>query len=145
MVAKGAALDSLNSHTITIEKLKSKIEVLKSSHDDTSNPLNPLFSIDAEYDEFKKRHEKDKVKRADFKTFKGNCFLGIDAGSTTTKLVVISEDGTLLYSLYGSNEGNPLQSVINMLKKLYAEKPSEAVIRFSGVTRLWRKTNSNRS
>lgn len=134
LVAKGAALDSLNSHTITIEKLKSKIEVLKSSHDDTSNPLNPLFSIDAEYDEFKKRHEKDKVKRADFKTFKGNCFLGIDAGSTTTKLVVISEDGTLLYSLYGSNEGNPLQSVINMLKKLYAEKPSEAVIRFSGVT-----------
>ena len=131
LVAKGAALDS---HTITIEKLKSKIEVLKSSHDDTSNPLNPLFSIDAEYDEFKKRHEKDKVKRADFKTFKGNCFLGIDAGSTTTKLVVISEDGTLLYSLYGSNEGNPLQSVINMLKKLYAEKPSEAVIRFSGVT-----------
>lgn len=134
LVAKGAALDSLNSHTITIEKLKSKIEVLKSSHDDTSNPLNPLFSIDAEYDEFKKRHEKDKVKRADFKTFKGNCFLGIDAGSTTTKLVVISEDGTLLYSLYGSNEGNPLQSVINMLKKLYAEKPSEAIIRFSGVT-----------
>ena len=134
LVAKGAALDSLNSHTITIEKLKSKIEVLKSSHDDTSNPLNPLFSIDAEYDEFKKRHEKDKVKRADFKTFKGNCFLGKDAGSTTTKLVVISEDGTLLYSLYGSNEGNPLQSVINMLKKLYAEKPSEAVIRFSGVT-----------
>ena len=134
LVAKGAALDSLNSHTITIEKLKSKIEVLKSSHDDTSNPLNPLFSIDAEYDEFKKRHEKDKVKRADFKTFKGNCFLGIDAGSTTTKLVVISEDGTLLYSLYGSNEGNPLQSVVNMLKKLYAEKPSEAVIRFSGVT-----------
>ena len=134
LVAKGAALDSLNSHTITIEKLKSKIEVLKSSHDDTSNPLNPLFSIDAEYDEFKKRHEKDKVKRADFKTFKGNCFLGIDAGSTTTKLVVISEDGTLLYSLYGSNEGNPLQIVINMLKKLYAEKPSEAIIRFSGVT-----------
>lgn len=64
---------------------------------------------------------KDKVKRADFKTFRGNCFLGIDAGSTTTKLVVISEDGTLLYSLYGSNEGNPLQSVINMLKN-YMQK-----------------------
>ena len=134
LVAKGAALDSLNSHTITIEKLKSKIEVLKLSHDDTSNPLSPLFSIDAEYEDFKKRHEKNKVKRADFKTFKGNCFLGIDAGSTTTKLVVISQDGSLLYSLYGSNEGNPLQSVINMLKKFYAEKPSEAIIRFSGVT-----------
>ena len=134
LVAKGAALDSLNSHTITVEKLKSKIDVLKSSHDDTSNPLKPLFSIDAEYEEFKQRHSKDKVKKADLKEFKGNCFLGIDAGSTTTKLVVISEDGTLLYSLYGSNEGNPLQSVINMLKKLYSEKPKDAIIRFSGVT-----------
>ncbi len=134
LVAKGAALDSLNSHTITIEKLKSKIDVLRSSYDDTSNPLNPLFAIDAEYEEFKQRHEKDKVKRSDLKNFKGNCFLGIDAGSTTTKLVVISEDGTLLYSLYGSNEGNPLHSVINMLKKLYNEKPNEAIIRFSGVT-----------
>lgn len=63
MVAKGAALDSLNSHTITVEKLKSKIDVLKSSHDDTSNPLKPLFSIDAEYEEFKQRHAKDKVKK----------------------------------------------------------------------------------
>ena len=85
LVAKGAALDSLNSHTITVEKLKSKIDVLKSSHDDTSNPLKPLFSIDAEYEEFKQRHSKDKVKKADLKEFKGNCFLGIDAGSTTTK------------------------------------------------------------
>ena len=74
MVAKGAALDSLNSHTITIEKLKSKIEVLKSSHDDTSNPLNPLFSIDAEYDEFKKRHEKDKVKELILKHLREICF-----------------------------------------------------------------------
>ena len=50
-------------------------------------------------------------------------FIGIDAGSTTTKLVLIDNEGTLLYSLYGSNEGNPLQSVIKMLKELYAELP----------------------
>ena len=120
LVAKGAALDSLNSHSITIEKLKSKIDVLKSSHDDTTNPLKPLFAIDAEYDEFKQRHEKDTVKKADLKKYKGNCYLGIDAGSTTTKIVLISDEGTLLYSLYGSNEGNPLGSVIKMLKKLYS-------------------------
>lgn len=134
LVAKGAALDSVNAHPITVEKLKSKIEVLRLSHDDTSHPLSPLFSIDAEYDEFKQRHEKDKVEKADLKTYEGNCYVGIDAGSTTTKLVLIDEDGKLLYSLYGSNEGNPLQSVIKMLKQLYNEIPEKAVIRYSGVT-----------
>ena len=134
LVAKGAALDSVNAHPITVEKLKSKIEVLRMSHDNTSQPLAPLFSIDAEYDEFKQRHEKDKVEKADLKTYSGDCYVGIDAGSTTTKLVLIDSDGKLLYSLYGSNEGNPLQSVIKMLKQLYSEIPEKAVIRYSGVT-----------
>ena len=134
LVAKGAALDSLNEKPISCEKLKSKIEVLKNSHDDTTNPLAPLFKTDAEYEEFKQRHEKDKVKKGELDTFKGDVFVGIDAGSTTTKLVVIDREGKLLYSLYGSNEGNPLQSVIKMLKKLYSVIPKEATIRYSGVT-----------
>ena len=96
LVAKGAALDSLNTTPISVEKLKSKIEVLKLSHDDTTKPLKPLFSIDADYEEFKKRHDKDTVKKGDITTYSGDCFVGIDAGSTTTKLVVIDPEGTLL-------------------------------------------------
>ena len=134
LVAKGAALDSLNSHSVSSEKLKSKIEVLKSSHDDTTNPLSPLFKTDVEYEEFKQRHEKDKVQRADLSTYKGDTFIGIDAGSTTTKLVLIDKEGKLLYSSYGSNEGNPLQSVIKMLKALYSILPEGVTIRYSGVT-----------
>ena len=135
LVAKGAALDSVEeAKPITVEKLKSKIGVLKVSHDDTSNPLAPLFSIEADYEEFKARHDKDKVERADLKTFEGDCFVGIDAGSTTTKLTLIDNGGRLLYSLYGSNEGNPLQSVIKMLKQLYSVLPEKAIIRYSGVT-----------
>ena len=134
LVAKGAALDSLEAHPITVEKLKSKIEVLRVSHDDTSNPLSPLFSIDADYQEFKERHAKDTVEKADLKTYEGDAFVGIDAGSTTTKLVLIDNEGRLLYSLYGSNEGNPLQSVIKMLKQLYSELPKAVTLRFSGVT-----------
>src|SRR5699024_7413963 len=135
LVAKGAALDSIEeAKPITVEKLRSKIGVLRISHDDTSNPLAPLFSIEADYEEFKARHDKDKVERADLKTFEGDCFVGIDAGSTTTKLTLIDNEGRLLYSLYGSNEGNPLQSVIKMLKQLYAVLPEKAVIRYSGVT-----------
>ncbi len=134
LVAKGAALDSLEAHPITVEKLKSKIEVLRVSHDDTSNPLAPLFSIDADYKEFKERHAKDTVEKADLKAYEGDAFVGIDAGSTTTKLVLIDNEGKLLYSLYGSNEGNPLQSVIKMLKQLYSELPEAVTLRFSGVT-----------
>mgnify|MGYP004457090503 CR=1 FL=1 len=134
LVAKGAALDSVNTKPVSVEKLKSKITVLKNSHDNTTNPLAPLFKTNTEYEEFKQRHEKDKVKKGDLATYEGDVFVGIDAGSTTTKLVAIDREGTLLYSLYGSNEGNPLHSVIKMLKKFYAVLPSKAVVRYSGVT-----------
>ena len=134
LVARGAALDSLNMEPISNEKLKAKIQMLKVSKDTTTNPLKPLFITDSEYEEFKKRHNKDIVKKSDLKSYKGDAFIGIDAGSTTTKLVFIDRDGSLLYSLYESNEGNPLKSVMNMLKKLYSELPKEVTIRYSGVT-----------
>lgn len=79
LVAKGACLDSVNSTPISVEKLKSKIEVLKISHDDTTIPLKPLFSIDADYDDFCKRHDNDKVSRTDLTSYSGDCFVGIDA------------------------------------------------------------------
>ena len=134
LVAKGAALDSLDAKPISTEKLKAKIEMLKASHDNTSKPIKPLFVTDSEYDEFKSRHNKDKVPKGDLANFKGDCFIGIDAGSTTTKLVVTDSEDKLLYSLYRSNEGNPLQSVIGMLKDLYKVIPESAIIRYSGVT-----------
>ncbi len=134
LVAKGAVLDSLSMEPISVEKLKSKIQVLRISKDTTTEPLKPLFTTDAEYEQFKERHDKDKVSRKDLKTYKGDCFLGIDAGSTTTKLVLIDREGNLLYSLYGNNEGNPLNSVISMLKQLYLVLPEKAIIRYSGIT-----------
>ncbi len=134
LVAKGAALDSFNTEAITPNELEQKIENLKNSHDNTTQPLDPLFRNEEEYKEFKERHDKDKVIKKDLSTYKGDCFLGIDAGSTTTKIALIDRDGNLLYSLYGSNEGNPLNSVMEMLKKLYKELPEKAVLRYSGVT-----------
>ena len=134
LVSKGAALDSIESKPISLEKLKSKIEVLKVSHDNTSQPLAPLFKVEAEYEEFKNRHNKDKVEKIKLENLEGDCFVGIDAGSTTTKLVLINKDGKLAFSLYDNNEGNPLQSVIKMLKELYAVLPEKAIIRYSGVT-----------
>ena len=134
LVAKGAALDSMGTEAISPDELARKIENLKNSHDNTSKPLDPLFNTKEDYRRFKERHDKDKVTRKDLSTYEGDCFLGIDAGSTTTKLVLIDNEGNLLYSLYGSNEGNPLKSVMNMLKNLYHVLPKKAILRFSGVT-----------
>ncbi len=143
LVAKGAALDSISSDTITTNELYEKIENLKNSQDNTTHPLDPLFKNDEEYQAFQERHQKATVEKASLDGYEGNCYLGIDAGSTTTKLVLIDEEGKLLYSLYGSNEGNPLKSVMNMLKQLYSALPPKAILRYSGVTRLWRKIDSN--
>ncbi len=134
LVAKGAALDSYHTEEITPNELEKKIENLKQSHDNTTHPLDPLFKNDEEYKNFKERHNKAKVNKTDLSTYEGDCYLGIDAGSTTTKLVLIDKDGNLLYSLYGSNEGNPLNSVTSMLKNLYKQLPEKAILRYSGVT-----------
>ena len=134
LVAKGACLDAKDMTPISVEKLKSKIQVLRQSHDTTTQPLQPLFKTNVEYEEFKTRHEKDKVEKKPLSEHKGDCFIGIDAGSTTSKLVVTDRDGVLLYSSYKSNEGKPLDSIIEMLKELYEILPKDAVIRYSGVT-----------
>ena len=134
LVAKGAALDSLEEEPFSNEDLLNKIENLKNANDTNSNSLEPLFLNEDELNTFLKRHEKDTVKKGNIEDLDGDCFIGIDAGSTTTKLVLIDRDGTLLYSLYGSNEGNPLNSTIDMLDKLYSKLPKSAKIRYSGVT-----------
>ena len=134
LVAKGASLDSLDMEPISSQTLEEKIEHLRTSSDNTSLPLAPLFETQEDYKNFQERHARASVKKAELSSLKGDCFIGIDAGSTTTKLVVIDRDKNLVYSDYGSNEGNPLKSVIAMLKKLYALLPNTAKIRYSGVT-----------
>ena len=134
LVANGAALASLETESFSSNSLKEKLEDFKSAKFTEGKTLPPLFETEKDYKEFKERHDKDKVKKVDLKTYKGDAFLGIDAGSTTTKLVLIDNEGSLLYSLYGNNKGNPLKSVISMLKELYKELPNDVTIRFSGVT-----------
>ena len=134
LVATGAALDSLEEAPISNEELAKRIENLKISKDNTTSPIEPLFKDYKEYEEFRNRHSSASVPKAKLQDYKGDCFIGIDAGSTTTKIVLIDNEGKLLYSLYGNNEGNPLQSVIKMLNSLYKVLPETAKLRFSGVT-----------
>ena len=134
LVAKGAALDSLESKPITTKMLQEKVTKLKNHKEDMSESIEVLFENEKDYKAFKERHEKDTVEKAKLEDYEGDCYLGIDAGSTTTKVVLIDNESRLLYSQYGSNEGNPLRSVMNMLKDLYNVLPPKAKLRYSGVT-----------
>ncbi|WP_456090075.1 acyl-CoA dehydratase activase, partial [Oribacterium parvum] len=93
--------------------------------------MHSLFSSEEEYAEFIKRHEKAKVKRRDLKSYHGKVFFGIDAGSTTTKLALISEDGELLYTFYSGNEGSPIKTAMRAVAEIKEQLPSDAEIAYS--------------
>jgi predicted CoA-substrate-specific enzyme activase len=133
-VALGAALSSDTEKYTNYEEILKKLEEIKALEEEKPNSLEPLFRNAQEYDEFKKRHDKNVIKELSIKQAKGNCFLGIDAGSTTTKATLINEEGEILYSYYSSNKGNPLNATVGILKEIYKELPKEAKIVNSGVT-----------
>ena len=85
--------------------------------------MDPLFADEQEYREFCARHEKAVVPKAELKTYRGNCFLGIDAGSTTTKLALVGEQGELLFSWYDSNQGSPIQAAMRAMAELKEKLP----------------------
>ena len=123
-VASGCAVAGGKSETMKIERLNDVIERLHSLGDVQGSEvtrLDPLFASDEEYEEFKRRHDAEKVETADLSTYEGEAYLGIDAGSTTFKAVLISQDGKILWSHYVSNKGDVLGCARTALEKLYAE------------------------
>ncbi len=87
------------------------------------NRMDPLFENEEMYDKFKKRHARHTVRKSDLSGYRGKCFLGIDAGSTTTKAALVAEDGALLYSFYSNNNGSPLKTTIKAIKEIYSLLP----------------------
>ena len=85
--------------------------------------MEPLFADQAAYKEFVERHSKHHVTTGDLQSYQGKAFLGIDAGSTTTKIALVGEDGSLLYSFYSGNDGSPLKTAIRSLKEIYSLLP----------------------
>ncbi|MCI9211774.1 MAG: 2-hydroxyacyl-CoA dehydratase [Ruminococcus sp.] len=90
--------------------------------------MEPLFASTKEYEAFISRHNRHQVPIKDLSSYKGNAFLGIDAGSTTTKAALVGEDGTLLYSFYHNNEGDPLGTTIRAVKDIYSQLPEDVRI-----------------
>lgn len=97
------------------------LNIIKENHNEisTMNIIDPLFNSEEEYNEFKERHQKAKVKVSDINNYAGEAYVGIDAGSTTTKVVLIDKEDNILYEYYGSNKGNPIEVVKKELKHIY--------------------------
>ena len=132
-VAIGAAYKAGDFEEVLFDKLLQKIE---NAVDGTAftNTLLPLFASESEYNEFTKRHAKATVEAYDIEKYLGGAYLGIDAGSTTTKLALISDDEKLLYTYYSSNKGNPVKIVLNELIKIYEKCADRIQIKGTAVT-----------
>ena len=125
--AIGSAMNAKEEVAYTMEEM-----VLKLSSDIKMEfeveRMEPLFSSTAEYESFRSRHGKHHVQTADLASYRGNCYLGIDAGSTTTKVALVGEDGSLLYSFYSNNDGSPLKTAIRSIREIYSLLPDDAQI-----------------
>ena len=90
--------------------------------------MEPLFANEQEYEAFQNRHGMHHVKTTSLSDYHGRCYLGIDAGSTTTKIALVDEDGNLLYSFYSSNNGSLIKTATKAIQEIYAQLPDDAVI-----------------
>lgn len=133
-VAIGAALSAMHDRPFDFEPWLERIRQADMSNLDAVKCLPPLFASQEEYDAFRARHERFHVDRAPISEAEGPCWLGIDAGSTTIKAVLIDRAGRILYEFYGNNKGNPLTGARNILSDLYSQLPKGARICGAGVT-----------
>ncbi len=111
--------------------------IIKISNVDLSSKIlhsRPLFETKEDYQEFLKEHNQIKVDYEDLATYKGKAYLGVDAGSTTTKLVLLSEDNKILFQHYSTNNGQPIDTIVKQLKQIYLSANNDLEIVSGAVT-----------
>ncbi len=125
--AMGAALESGETEPRSLDGLISQLEQGVQMAFELKR-LPPLFQSQEEYRAFQTRHSRARVQTAPLERYRGNCYLGIDAGSTTTKLALVGQEGELLWSFYAGNQGSPIQTAIRAMGQLQQKLPPEAKI-----------------
>ena len=125
--AMGSAMNAKEDNSLSLAEMASRLSGDFKMEFEIGR-MEPLFETKEEYDEFLARHSKATVRKGSLKDYHGECFLGIDAGSTTTKLAIVGKDGTLLYSFYSNNNGSPLMTAIRAVKEIRSILPSDAKI-----------------
>ncbi|NLY04300.1 MAG: 2-hydroxyglutaryl-CoA dehydratase [Campylobacter sp.] len=132
-VAYGTALYAKeNPINYDIDEVLTRLE--KEPKVTSSKTTKPLFKDKTAYDEFLARHAKNSVFKRDISTYLGDAYLGIDCGSTTIKIVLISQDDELLYQYYSPNQGSPIEIIKKKLTELFALMDGHIKIRSSAVT-----------
>ena len=127
-VATGAALAGESDKYITFAEAIRLLEDLKDTQGSEVARLDPLFSTEEDYREFKARHDQQVVPKGDLTSYHGRVFIGIDAGSTTMKAAVVGEDGELLYTWYGNNNGDILGTARTITDDIYDKMPADCTI-----------------
>ncbi|MCQ2613577.1 MAG: 2-hydroxyacyl-CoA dehydratase [Treponemataceae bacterium] len=138
-VAAGAAFSAEKTYTCvnpeneetrfrTVEELRNSLSTLSDAEMIEVQRLDPLFRNEEELEEFHKRHASEMAASADLQQAKGPVFLGLDAGSTTTKAVLIDQEGRILWRFYDVNAGNPVELAVRVLKDLYSQLPKDVYI-----------------
>jgi predicted CoA-substrate-specific enzyme activase len=132
-VAMGAALSARGDEPVTIKSLAASLPRLFEAREEASGRLAPLFASEEELEQFRQRHNRTVGQRS-LADYAGKCFLGIDAGSTTTKAALIDEEGNLLFTRYMRNGGKPLQSAVSIVREMYQEMPVGATVAGATIT-----------
>ncbi len=128
--AIGSAMNAKEDSSILLSEMQKRLsETIKLDFE--VNRMEPLFASDEDYQAFQNRQNSYKVRTSDLETYHGNCYLGVDAGSTTTKAALVAEDGSLLYSFYDNNNGSPLATTIRAIQDIYSKLPKDAHIVYS--------------
>lgn len=133
VVAHGAAMLSDQSPLLTLDDLEKSLAQGLNLADPVTH-IPPLFAHAEDRNAFFRRHAKATVPKREIKGLLGPAFLGIDAGSTTTKAVLLDQEGNIYYTAYGSNLGSPLDSSVRILKDIYRKLPDQAYIAQATVT-----------
>ena len=133
-IALGAALMNDECRQITVGELTNEIGALIGIPMEATDRVDPLFKNEGELNEFRNRHAKAVTPKADIKEAVGPCYLGIDAGSTTLKVVLINANNEIIFSHYGPNHGKPLEKSQELIEQIYGLLPKGAYIAHSGVT-----------
>ncbi len=133
-VCMGAILDKEEKKQFNVHQMEKLIEKIDHFKESESTSLEPLFVDEEDYQKFIKRQSKYSVKTRSIEDYIGDVFVGIDAGSTTAKVVAISSNGELLYENYRSNQGTPVDTVKDMILDFYHQLPKDTVIRCAGST-----------
>ena len=128
--AMGSAMNAKEEVSVSLGEMQDRLSGTVKLDFEVAR-MEPLFASQEEYDAFNERQSQYNVATADLSSYEGNCYLGIDAGSTTTKAALVGEDGSLLYSFYSNNNGSPLATTIRAIQDIYQKMPDTARIAYS--------------